>query len=187
MARSWRVSDCLHKMYIYPKLLFILFVTSKRDTKGFLIVKPLLQYADSVQSQENKFSELIDKIRRLKASIKIVKSQRELSNEHTKNCLTNNVLKASNKALADKIQDMISGNKNNEAHLNTQLRNANSETLELKDQDKANLAKIKELEKSIIKKNPESIQNLNSSCIGKLSNIYDIKVPGTMSTTGKAE
>lgn len=145
------------------------------------IVKPLLQYAASVQSKENQFSELIDKIQNLEATIKILKSQLELSNEHTKNCLTNNELKASNKALVYKIQDMISVNNNNEAQLNTQLRNKDSEILELKARDIANSAKLKELETSLLKKNTESMHKLDSSCIGKLPNIYEIKVPGTSS------
>ncbi|XP_064535201.1 fibrinogen-like protein 1 [Drosophila montana] len=188
-------------MYIYLKLLFILLITSLQVVNSELlknphcavskkldeqcggycygIVKPLLQYAASIRSKENQFSELIDKIQNLKATIKMLKSQIELSNKHTNNCLTNNELKDSNEVLVDKIQYMIFAKNNNEAQLNTELRNRDSEILELKARDIANSAKIKELEKSLLEQNTKIIENLDSSCIGKLTNIYDIKVPGT--------
>ncbi|XP_030079085.1 ficolin-1-like [Drosophila hydei] len=145
----------------------------------YTIVKPLLQYAASVRSKEIQFNELTAKIQSREAIIKTLESQLEASNSHAKYCLTNADLFVNKQTLVNNIQDLIALGKKSKDQCSEDFRKKDSEILTLKSQDIKNEIKIKELEKRLSEREVEVKGPLSSSCIGKITGIFQIHVPGS--------
>ncbi|XP_030079105.1 angiopoietin-related protein 3-like [Drosophila hydei] len=142
----------------------------------YKIVKPLLSYAASVRSKEEQFSELTAKIQSLEATIRSLETQLETTKSIQE---FKNELLSSNQDIVDKLQNIIDTKNSNANALNTEIKEKDSEIIKLKLQNSASSNKIKELTDKISEMERETKESLPSNCVGKLTAIYEIKVPGS--------
>lgn len=124
----------------------------------YTIVKPLLQYAASIRSKEAQFNDLTNKIQSLEATIKSLENQLEIAKQF---------------GLA-KLE--IGTSKNNTENPSKEL-----EIMNLKSKLLAIAAKIEKLEEKLAEMEVDPNVIYPSSCMGKTSGIYKLKVKGSNS------
>jgi len=168
---------------------------SQCSTYCYQVVKPLLQYADSVQSKTKQFSELQDKIKEQAA---IIVNLNELINHKNLQLEQQIELSASYKSLNQSQQKQILQNENQIANLLSEVKLKDKAINDLQSQDKSKTKEINDLQSEISSKDSqvsvssEKIKELKdkitayqqtSSCIGKLTELHTIEVHNTKPQT----